>query len=122
MAPEVALRKPYNEKVDVYSFGIMVWQMATDKVPFKGYNRDQFIKEVVVGKLRPKLDSSWPVGFSNLLNACWHNDPNARPSFTEVVMDLNSLIGDTGVKKRGKVIRPTADVSKGDRASSSTWF
>ena len=36
MAPEVALRLPYNEKVDVYSYGIMVWQMARDRVPFKG--------------------------------------------------------------------------------------
>ena len=36
MAPEVAQRLPYNEKVDVYSYGIMVWQMARDKIPFKG--------------------------------------------------------------------------------------
>ena len=36
MAPEVALRQPYTEKVDVYSFGIMVWQMARDRIPFKG--------------------------------------------------------------------------------------
>ena len=36
MAPEVALRKPYTEKCDVYSFGILVWQMARDRVPFKG--------------------------------------------------------------------------------------
>ena len=39
MAPEVALRKPYNEKVDVYSYGIMVWQMARDRVPFKGLSK-----------------------------------------------------------------------------------
>ena len=39
MAPEVALRKSYNEKVDVYSYGIMVWQMARDRVPFKGLSK-----------------------------------------------------------------------------------
>ena len=39
MAPEVALKKPYNEKADVYSFAIMLWQMARDKVPFKGMTR-----------------------------------------------------------------------------------
>ena len=122
MAPEVALRKAYNEKVDVYSFGIMIWQMASDKIPFKGFSRDQFMKEVVIGKARPKLDSSWPTGFSNLLNSCWHHDPNARPSFSTVILDLNSLIGDNGTKKRGKVIRPSADVSKEARPSSSTWF
>ena len=36
MAPEVALKQPYNEKADVYSFGIMVWQMARDRIPYKG--------------------------------------------------------------------------------------
>jgi len=36
MAPEVALKAPYSEKADVYSFGIMIWQMARDRVPFKG--------------------------------------------------------------------------------------
>jgi len=54
MAPEVALRRSYNEKVDVYSFGIMVWQMARDRVPFKGMDRDQFMSEVILGGDRPK--------------------------------------------------------------------
>ena len=124
MAPEVALRKPYNEKVDVYSFGIMVWQMATDGVPFKGLSREQFMQEVVIGKRRPKLDTSWPAGFCNLLTACWHFDSMARPSFSTVVIDLNNLIGDGGKKKRGKLIgRPDADNTKdGKGVSSSSWF
>ena len=36
MAPEVAKKESYSEKVDVYSFGVLVWQMAKDRVPFKG--------------------------------------------------------------------------------------
>ena len=36
MCPEVALHKPYNEKCDVYSFGILLWEMASGKLPFKG--------------------------------------------------------------------------------------
>ncbi|CAE7533552.1 HT1 [Symbiodinium microadriaticum] len=43
MAPEVALRKPYNEKADVYSFAILLWQMGRDKVPFKGLSRSEFM-------------------------------------------------------------------------------
>ncbi|RYG59380.1 hypothetical protein EON64_20295, partial [archaeon] len=74
MAPEVVLRKPYSEKADVYSFGIMLWQMARDRVPFKGYNKEEFFSRVVEGHERPKLDKSWPGGFSNLLKSCWGVD------------------------------------------------
>jgi len=56
MAPEVALQEPYTEKVDVYSFGIMLWQMTNDKVPFRGMTKQDFMKNVVMGDLRPKLD------------------------------------------------------------------
>ena len=65
MAPEVVLRKAYNSSVDVYSFGILLWQMARDQVPFKGLTKEQFVKEVVLGGLRPKIDKSWPPGFSS---------------------------------------------------------
>ena len=45
-----------TEKVDVYSFGIMVWQMATDNVPFKGMTRDDFIARVAKRDERPAME------------------------------------------------------------------
>jgi serine/threonine protein kinase len=49
MAPEVALGKAYNEKVDVYSFAVIVWSIATNKAPFKGYDRSMHRSRVVLG-------------------------------------------------------------------------
>jgi serine/threonine protein kinase len=92
MAPEVVQRKPYTEKADVYSFGIMLWQMARDKVPFKGFTKDEFIKQVVVNLERPKCDKSWPVGFTTLLKSCWDNDVARRPSFLMIVQAITKLI------------------------------
>lgn len=101
MAPEVALKKPYNEKVDIYSFGIMVWQMARDRVPFEGFNRDEFFSRVVLGGERPKLDKTWPNDFRELLISCWHNDPLKRPSAQNLVAKLSMLIDDiTGNNKK----------------------
>jgi len=91
MAPEVALRKPYTEKVDVYSFGVMIWQMAKDRVPFKGMNKAEFNAKVVVRNERPKIDKSWPTGFSNLLVSCWNPNPSLRPSFHQILKELNAL-------------------------------
>lgn len=120
MAPEVALRQPYTEKADVYSFGIMVWQMARDRVPFKGLSREDFMTHVVTAGERPKLDKSWPAGFSTLLTASWHKDSQSRPSFQAIVAQLSKLMEDQGVKswpKRGRVLG-----GDDQKESASTWF
>lgn len=43
---QVAESRPYNEKVDVYSFGIVLWEMSTLKKPFDGMDRNRFFSEV----------------------------------------------------------------------------
>lgn len=91
MAPEVALRQVYCEKVDVYSFGIMLWQMASDKIPFKGLSRDEFMERVVVGGERPKIGVLWPRRFNTLLQSCWHADAKKRPSFELVLEQLEKM-------------------------------
>lgn len=92
MAPEVALKRPYNETADVYSFGIILWQMARDKVPFSKMGVDEFLQKVARDGERPKLDKAWPQRFSALLVACWDADPLNRPSFANVVRKLEILI------------------------------
>lgn len=98
MAPEVALRLPYTEKVDVYSWAIVVWQMARDRIPFKGLNRDEFFQLVVADGERPKLDKTWPPAFSDLLTQCWHKEPLRRPSFEVISLELDKLLKTTGSK------------------------
>ena len=128
MAPEVALGLPYTEKVDVYSFGIMTWQMARDRVPFKGMSREEFIRCVVKGGERPKLDKSWPTVFSKLLTDCWHDNPSQRPSFAVIVTELTSLIDEESGKswaRRGKTLIATdKNATNQEKASParSTWF
>lgn len=92
MAPEVALGKEYNQSVDAYSFGVILWQMVKGKVPFSGLGRRTYMENVVAGGERPKLDRRWPQGFCTLLQKCWCEDKLIRPSFAEVVVDLDQLI------------------------------
>jgi len=92
MAPEVALKRSYTELVDVYSFAILVWQMARDRIPFQGLNKEEFMRHVVTGGLRPKLDKSWPSAFSDLLKSCWDTDPLQRPSFSAIISELANLL------------------------------
>mmetsp|Transcript_16209 Transcript_16209/g.22134 ORF Transcript_16209/g.22134 Transcript_16209/m.22134 type:complete len:174 (+) Transcript_16209:624-1145(+) len=97
MAPEVALRKAYNEKVDVYSFGILLWQMLSGEVPFAGLSRDQFMERVACGGQRPALSaisqlSSLPEGLTRLMEQCWHASPSQRPSCASIVLTLDAII------------------------------
>lgn len=117
MAAEVALRMPYNEKVDVYSYGILLWQMAKDKVPFKGMNRADFMNQVVRKGVRPKIDKSWPKDFVDLLESCWHLDFTQRPSFEMVSHSLTrQLLQETPKQNR------RASFQKKNSQTQSTWF
>ncbi|CAN0051791.1 unnamed protein product, partial [Ectocarpus fasciculatus] len=91
MAPEVAVGKSYNSTVDVYSFGIIVWQILKGDVPFQGMGRKAFMERVVAGGERPRCGRSWPRPFCSLLQRCWSEDKDVRPSFEEILQELDSL-------------------------------
>ncbi|CAN0455535.1 unnamed protein product, partial [Hapterophycus canaliculatus] len=92
MSPEVCNGLPYNEKVDVYSFAIVLWELCALHKPFKGMSVADHYREVISGGLRPPLDPRWPAGLRHLLGACWHENPDRRPSIAEVGDFLRQLI------------------------------
>jgi serine/threonine protein kinase len=92
MAPEIALEQPYNETVDAYSFGILLYQMCALETPFEGYTMKMFEKKVVSGGSRPKVDPKWPARIQTLLHKCWNVQISQRPSMQEVVDTLREEI------------------------------
>lgn len=92
MAPEVVLGRSYHQSVDVYSFGILLWQVASGKVPFRDMGKKTYFDRVVVGGQRPRIDARWPLTFAHLLRQCWHEDKHARPSFVTIVQELETLV------------------------------
>ena len=113
MAPEVALNYRYTEKVDVYSFGIMLWQMAKDRLPFQGLGKSEFYSNVVRGGQRPPLDKNWPSGFGSLLAHCWDSNPEARPNFGMIVVDIDKLISERKSSQPGGKSRSVSGARRG---------
>ena len=78
MAPEVANELPYNEKCDVYSMSILIWQIMACKVPYETYSCKAMEGRVYNGDKRPKIDDSWSQPIKLLLRRAWTADISAR--------------------------------------------
>ncbi|XP_074590738.1 serine/threonine/tyrosine-protein kinase HT1-like [Curcuma longa] len=85
MAPEMIKEKPYTKKVDVYSFGIVLWELTTALVPYQGMTPVQAAYAASEKNLRPPLSTSCSPVLNNLIKRCWSANPSKRPDFSYVV-------------------------------------
>ena len=92
MAPEVAKDIPYDQSVDVYSFGILLWELCAAEKPFFGYSSGKHMQQVVMAGERPKIDSDWPESLQWLLRRCWSSCTKLRPDLETIVELLEDLI------------------------------
>jgi serine/threonine protein kinase len=91
MDPAVALGRPYNELVDVYSFSILLWEILALETPFRNYFTIKlFHKNVILGGVRPQCDPRWPQPIVDLMVAAWQDlsQLHLRPTMTKVVYAL----------------------------------
>ncbi|GAA0150768.1 non-receptor serine/threonine protein kinase [Lithospermum erythrorhizon] len=92
MAPEVIEHKPYDHKADVFSFGVVLWELLTGKLPYEYLTPLQAAIGVVQKGLRPTIPKNTNVRFAELLERCWQQDPSLRPDFTEIVKVLQLIV------------------------------
>lgn len=87
-APEVFQSPHYTFKVDVYSFGVMLWEMITARQPYKGLTAMQVAFAVTQNKERPKFPKDTPVKLKKFIQKCWHQNPDKRPTFAKIVVKI----------------------------------
>ncbi|XP_042049804.1 serine/threonine-protein kinase EDR1-like [Salvia splendens] len=91
MAPEVLRNEPSNEKCDVYSFGIILWELATLKLPWSGMNPMQVVGAVGFQNRRLDIPKDVDPLVGRIIWECWQTDPNLRPSFAQLCVALKPL-------------------------------
>lgn len=84
MSPEMLRYGKASASADVYSFGIMFWELLTGQVAFRGWQWGAILEHVALSDGRPPIPEGAPEDFVLLLESCWHKDPARRPAFTEV--------------------------------------
>ncbi|XP_076637858.1 mitogen-activated protein kinase kinase kinase 7 [Colletes latitarsis] len=92
MAPEVFEGSRYTEKCDVFSWGVILWELLSRKKPFDeiGGSAYRIMWAVHVGQ-RPPLIEGCPKPIEDLMTRCWHKSPEERPSMDEVVEIMTTL-------------------------------
>ncbi|KAL1188780.1 Serine/threonine-protein kinase EDR1 [Cardamine amara subsp. amara] len=93
MAPELlnGSSNRVSEKVDVFSFGIAMWEILTGEEPYANLHCGAIIGGIVNNTLRPPVPERCEAEWRKLMEQCWSFDPGVRPSFTEIVDRLRSM-------------------------------
>ena len=86
MAPEVAKGfGRYDASVDVYSYGMVLWEILSLRTALGGYTVEDIQQRVVRGpEDRPPVPTDWPTELQELLRACWSPFPARRPSWQDI--------------------------------------
>ncbi|KAL3052956.1 hypothetical protein OYC64_005479 [Pagothenia borchgrevinki] len=93
MAPEVFEGSNYSEKCDVFSWGIILWEVITRRKPFDEIGGPAFrIMWAVHNGTRPPLIKNLPKTLESLMTRCWSKDPSQRPSMEEIVKIMTHLM------------------------------
>lgn len=92
MAPEVLRDEPSNEKSDTYSFGVILWELATLQQPWSNLNPPQVVAAVGFKGMRLEIPHDLNHQVTTIIEACWMNEPWKRPSFSAIMDMLRSLI------------------------------
>jgi len=100
-APEIMMGKPFNQKADVYSFGMTLWEIATCKDLFPHHSDYQeFMHCICVEGERPDVTGLLP-SLAQLLTDCWHRDPDHRPDFEAINARLDEILVEAAINDVG---------------------
>eukprot|EP01119_Soliformovum_irregulare_P011227 TRINITY_DN2796_c0_g1_i2.p1 TRINITY_DN2796_c0_g1~~TRINITY_DN2796_c0_g1_i2.p1 ORF type:complete len:694 (-),score=199.01 TRINITY_DN2796_c0_g1_i2:38-2119(-) len=100
MSPEALLGKDLTPGSDVYSFGMILWELITGNSPYEDLEIESFeqlIQEICTKGTREKIPENTPNSLKALIEACWQHSPASRPNFLQIVNQLDVCMLETSI-------------------------
>merc|ERR1711977_801705 len=91
-APEVLQGSPNSTASDVFSFGILMWEVFARRDVYDGMNESQVIDGIKDGTTRPSIPSNCPSAVQDLMQRCWDQNPIMRPEFGVILFELQDWL------------------------------
>ncbi|RGB29785.1 kinase-like domain-containing protein [Rhizophagus diaphanus] len=80
-----------NKKSDIYSLGVLLWEISSGKRPFSDRSRNILAHNISFNNLRENPIDGTPQKYQQLYQKCWNDDPDLRPDIVEVYETLSQL-------------------------------
>lgn len=99
-APELFKNASKSEETDIYSFGMVVWEIVSKKLPFSEIEEDMMVAiKIMGGNNHQSIPEVCPNFISELILKCWNNNPKDRPSTGTILDILRKHIDETDLEK-----------------------
>lgn len=98
MAPEVIKSSVFSKRADIWSYGVVLWELLTGEVPYRGINSLAVAYGVAVNKYTLPIPTTCPGEFADILTACWNCDPHQRPTFSDILDTLKVIIASSFIE------------------------
>ena len=87
-APEILIDGKYSKSSDVYAFALVIYEIITLEKPFESEKMFEILLNVATKKMRPEISGDIPPAYRDLIERCWSQQPENRPTFDDIVNEL----------------------------------
>src|SRR5581483_11223234 len=91
IAPEVITGKETTKASDIYSFGVLMWEISSGRPPFIDHEHNYDLAMKIVNGMRPKIVPGTPLEYRELMEQCWEADFTKRPKTNKLDVKISEL-------------------------------